>query len=34
MKKEHLWILGAFLVGVMAAGKVRTIPGLNRLPSF
>jgi hypothetical protein len=34
VKKEHLWLLGAFLVGVMASGKVRTLPGLNKLPSF
>jgi hypothetical protein len=34
MKKEHLIILAAFVVGVMASGKVRTLPGFKSLPSF
>jgi hypothetical protein len=34
VKKEHLIIVAAFLIGVMAANKVRTLPGLNKLPSF
>lgn len=34
MKKEHLIVLAAFLAGVMLANKVRTMPGLNKLPSF
>jgi hypothetical protein len=34
MKKEHLMLLGAFLAGVMLANKVRTLPGLNKLPSI
>jgi hypothetical protein len=33
MKKEHLIIIGAFLAGVVLAPKVRTLPGLNKLPS-
>ena len=33
MKKEHLMYLGVFLAGVVLANKVRTLPGLNKLPS-
>jgi hypothetical protein len=33
MKKEHLWVLGAFLAGVILANKVRALPGLSKLPS-
>jgi hypothetical protein len=33
MKKEHLIIAGAFLLGVVLAPKVRTLPVLNKLPS-
>lgn len=33
MKKEHLMIVAAFLVGVVVAPKVRTLPILNKLPS-
>jgi hypothetical protein len=34
VRKEHLIIAAAFLIGVMASGKVRTLPILNKLPSF
>jgi hypothetical protein len=34
VKKEHLIIAAAFFIGVMASGKVRTLPVLNKLPSF
>jgi hypothetical protein len=34
MKKEYLIVVAAFLIGVMAANKVRTLPGLNKLPSL
>jgi hypothetical protein len=30
---KHLIIVGAFLLGVVLASKVRTLPGLNKLPS-
>jgi hypothetical protein len=33
MKKEHVMIGVAFLAGVILASKVRTLPGLNKLPS-
>jgi hypothetical protein len=33
MKKEHIMIAVAFLAGVVLAPKVRTLPGLNKLPS-
>jgi hypothetical protein len=33
MKKEHMWLAVAFLAGVVLAPKVRTLPGLNKLPS-
>jgi hypothetical protein len=33
MKKEHIWGLVGLLVGVVAANKIRTLPGLNKLPS-
>jgi hypothetical protein len=33
MKKEHLLIGAAFLLGVVLAPKVRTLPVLNKLPS-
>ena len=32
MKKEHLILVAAFLAGVVLAGKVRTLPVLNKLP--
>lgn len=34
MKKEHLIYLGIFLLGVVLADKVRTLPVLNKLPSI
>lgn len=34
MKKEHVMLAVAFIVGVMAASKVRTLPGFSKLPSF
>jgi hypothetical protein len=33
MEKKHLWLLVAFLGGVVLAPKVRTLPVLNKLPS-
>jgi len=33
MKKEHLIYVALFLAGVVLAPKVRTLPGLNKLPS-
>lgn len=33
MKKEHLMYAVVFLAGVMLAGRVRSLPGLNKLPS-
>jgi hypothetical protein len=33
MKKEHLMYAGVFLLGVVLASKVRTLPVLNKLPS-
>lgn len=34
MKKEHLIYLVIFLAGVIGANKVRTLPGLSKLPSL
>lgn len=34
MKKEHLVYLAVFLAGVIAAGKVRQLPVLNKLPAI
>jgi hypothetical protein len=34
MNKGHLIIIAAFLIGVMASNKVRTLPGGKSLPSF
>lgn len=33
MKKGHLVIVAAFLAGVVLAGRVRSLPVLNKLPS-
>jgi hypothetical protein len=33
VKKEHLIYVALFLAGVVLAPKVRTLPGLNKLPS-
>ncbi len=33
MKKEHLLYLGVFLLGVVLADKVRSLPVLSKLPS-
>jgi hypothetical protein len=33
MNKGHLMLIGAFLAGVVLAAKVRTLPGLNKLPT-
>lgn len=32
--KKYLPYAIAFLAGVVLAGKVRTLPGLNKLPTF
>jgi len=34
MNKSHLFLLGAFLLGVVIAGKVRSLPVLNKLPAY
>jgi len=34
MEKKHLLYVAIFLAGVIAAPKVRTLPGLNKLPSI
>lgn len=34
MKKEHVIVIVALLVGVMASDKIRQLPGLNKLPTF
>lgn len=34
MKKEHVMLVVALLIGVMASDKIRTLPGLNKLPTF
>jgi len=34
MDKKHLLYVAIFLAGVIAAPKVRTLPGLNKLPSI
>lgn len=33
MNKSHLIYVAIFLAGVVLAGKVRGLPGLNKLPS-
>jgi hypothetical protein len=33
MKKEHMWGLAGLVIGVIAANKIRTLPGLSKLPS-
>lgn len=33
MKKQHVILVIAFLAGVVAAGRVRQLPLLNKLPS-
>lgn len=34
MNKSHLvWGLGGLLIGIVIAGKARTLPVLNKLPS-
>lgn len=33
MDKRHLLIVGAFLLGVVLAGRVRALPVLNKLPT-
>jgi len=33
MDKKHIWLLVAFLAGVVAAPQVRKLPLLNKLPS-
>lgn len=33
-KKKYLLLLAVFLLGVMAAPKVRTLPLLDKLPSL
>jgi hypothetical protein len=32
--KQMIWYVGLFLAGVVLADKVRTLPGLNRLPAI
>ena len=34
MDKKHLIYVAFFLAGVIVAPKVRTLPGLNKLPSI
>lgn len=33
MNKNHLMLLGALLIGVVLAGRIRTLPVLSKLPS-
>jgi hypothetical protein len=33
MDKKHLWIIVAFFAGVVAASKVRSLPGGSKIPS-
>lgn len=33
MNKTHLWVIGAFLAGVILAPQVRNLPLLSKLPS-
>lgn len=33
MNKRHLIVLVAFVAGVVLAGQVRGLPGMNKLPS-
>ena len=33
MDKKYLWYAAFFLAGVVLAGKVRALPGGNKLPS-
>jgi hypothetical protein len=33
VNRTHLMIIGAFLLGVVLADKVRTLPGLSKLPT-
>jgi hypothetical protein len=33
MNKTHLIYVAIFLAGVVLAGKVRALPGLNKLPA-
>lgn len=33
MNRTHLMIIGAFFLGVVLADKVRTFPGLSKLPT-
>lgn len=34
MKREYKWLLIGVVIGVVAAPKIRSLPGLNKLPSF
>lgn len=34
VKKQHLIYLGVFLAGVVLAGKVRSLPVLDKLPNI
>lgn len=34
VKKEHLLIVAAVLLGAMASGKILSLPLLNKLPRF
>ncbi len=33
MDKKYIYLLAGVLIGVVAAGKIRQVPGLNKLPS-
>lgn len=33
MNKQHMILVGVFLLGVVLADKVKTLPVLNKLPS-
>lgn len=34
MQKKHMVYVALFLAGVILAGRVRTLPGVNKLPSL
>lgn len=33
MKKEHMWLLVGLVAGVVFGPKIRTLPGVSKLPS-
>jgi hypothetical protein len=33
MDKKYMWLIAGLLIGVVAAPKIRSLPGLNKLPS-